>query len=515
MNPRFWKEIRPLLLPGATGTVAAAMLGRTGLAEGVSVVAVFALFGSIGVLASLPFGVEFQHRTFTALLSQPIDRARLWREKLSKLGLVLGVIAIGGLTSEFISNYRLNEELILPASIALATCASACYWTLTARSIVGGMALNAAAQFLGALGASVFVEQVLGDYSSTAVGAVFIGFDLLCGALFLWLGWRKFGRLEMRDETPGESTALSGWLTGERWWAEWLRCRPSGASRNLFLKEFRLQQPVVMVAVIYFLLWLVTLALQLWRPTQGFEEFSVALTVLYAVVCPLLAGSVSMAEERALGLAAWQLSLPTSAMRQWLVKLMIGAVITLCLGVVLPGLLLCGTAAVTPTSANFFNPAREPELAKGLWSWLGGSAALYLLSFWSVSMGGNVVRAVATAVLAAGCLVGAVLLAVFAAEQTGGVELPLMEWLTRSFFNGSPQVFGIFACSLATPGLVFLIAIVLLIVLRQSLMQFRRAQSQAKDTLFSAGVLLATTCLACFLCADFMVSLGKLGSFPY
>lgn len=59
MNPRFWKEIRPLLLPGATGTVAAAMLGRTGLAEGVSVVAVFALFGSIGVLASLPFGVEF------------------------------------------------------------------------------------------------------------------------------------------------------------------------------------------------------------------------------------------------------------------------------------------------------------------------------------------------------------------------------------------------------------------------------------------------------------------------
>jgi hypothetical protein len=270
-----------------------------------------------------------------------------------------------------------------------------------------------------------------------------------------------------------------------------------------------------MVAVIYFLLWLVTLALQLWRPTQGFEEFSVALTVLYAVVCPLLAGSVSMAEERVLGLAAWQLSLPTSAMRQWLVKLTIGAVITLCLGVVLPGLLLCGTAAATPASANFFNPAREPELAKGLLSWLGGSAALYLLSFWSVSMGGNVVRAVATAVLAAGCLVGAVLLAVFAAEQTGGVELPLMEWLTRSFFNGSPQVFAIFSCSLATPGLVFLIAIVLLIVLRQSLMQFRRAQSQAKDTLVSAGVLLATTCVACFLCADFVVSLGKLGSFSY
>ncbi len=328
MNPRFRKEIRPLLLPGAVGTLAAALLGQNWLQGGGAAVAVFALFGSIGLLASLPFGVEFQHRTFPALLSQPIDRAKLWREKLSKLSLLLGTIAIAGLTSHFSSNGRWNGELLVPTAIALASCGSACYWTLTARSIVGGMALNAATQFLGALGVNLFVERIAENFSSSAFVAGFIGFEILYASIFLWLGWRKFERLEIREETPGESTALAGWLTGERWWADWLRCGPSGALRNLFLKEIRLQQPVLMLTVIYFLLWLATLALQWWRPTQGFEQLSVALTTLYATVCPLLAGAVSMAEERTLGLAAWQLSLPISTFLQWLIKLLLGAAAT-------------------------------------------------------------------------------------------------------------------------------------------------------------------------------------------
>ncbi len=513
MNPRFRKEIRPLLLPGAVGTLAAALLGQNWLQGGGAAVAVFALFGSIGLLASLPFGVEFQHRTFPALLSQPIDRAKLWREKLSKLSLLLGTIAIAGLTSHFSSNGRWNGELLVPTAIALASCGSACYWTLTARSIVGGMALNAATQFLGALGVNLFVECIAENFSSSAFVAGFIGFEILYASIFLWLGWRKFERLEIREETPGESTALAGWLTGERWWADWLRCGPSGALRNLFLKEIRLQQPVLMLTVIYFLLWLATLALQWWRPTQGFEQLSVALTTLYATVCPLLAGAVSMAEERTLGLAAWQLSLPISTFLQWLIKLLLGAAATLCLGFVLPSLLVCGTAAATPASANFFDPAREPELAKAVLWWLGGSAGLYLLSFWSVSIGGNVVRAVPTALLTLACLIGSGWLGVFCAEQLGGLELPLMQVLTGYYFKGSAQVFGIFARSLAEPGLVLLIGIMLLIVLRQSLIQFRRPHSPATDVLASAGVLLITTCFACFLYGDFVVSLGKLLSF--
>src|SRR5688572_9965214 len=47
------------------------MIGRTGF------------FGGILLLATLSLGNEFQHRTLSLLLSQPIDRMQIWGEKLS------------------------------------------------------------------------------------------------------------------------------------------------------------------------------------------------------------------------------------------------------------------------------------------------------------------------------------------------------------------------------------------------------------------------------------------------
>src|SRR5437867_4184177 len=37
----------------------------------------------IVLLATLPFGNEFQHRTLSLLLSQPVSRMEIWGEKLS------------------------------------------------------------------------------------------------------------------------------------------------------------------------------------------------------------------------------------------------------------------------------------------------------------------------------------------------------------------------------------------------------------------------------------------------
>src|SRR5438552_3077704 len=37
----------------------------------------------IPLLATLPFGSEFQHRTVSVLLSQPVNRMAIWAEKLA------------------------------------------------------------------------------------------------------------------------------------------------------------------------------------------------------------------------------------------------------------------------------------------------------------------------------------------------------------------------------------------------------------------------------------------------
>src|ERR1041385_8265549 len=91
MSPRLTKEFRSLLLPWSTvalvGIVPAclqALLRATwnDAGEFLDFCATFIFFGGTALLAAMSFGTEFQQRTAPLLLSQPVERARLWREKL-------------------------------------------------------------------------------------------------------------------------------------------------------------------------------------------------------------------------------------------------------------------------------------------------------------------------------------------------------------------------------------------------------------------------------------------------
>jgi len=59
---------------------------------------------------------------------------------------------------------------------------------------------------------------------------------------------------------------------------------------------------------------------------------------VYVLVLPLLAGALSLGEEQAWNIADWQLTLPPSAARQWLAKLLTTFSTSLVLGVLLPTL---------------------------------------------------------------------------------------------------------------------------------------------------------------------------------
>ena len=62
----------------------------------------------IPLLATLPFGNEFQNRTFSLLLSQPVSRMEIWREKLS-------VTVIAVLSAVLVFSLASGSALIYPS----------------------------------------------------------------------------------------------------------------------------------------------------------------------------------------------------------------------------------------------------------------------------------------------------------------------------------------------------------------------------------------------------------------
>ena len=130
--------------------------------------------------------------------------------------------------------YPLPGSLLASAFI-LATVCSSGFWTMVARSSIGGLVFNISSQFLVVLGITVSLQRFKPDFGNNelSVAALILGASLIYSPLFLWLGWRKFARLELREAAFGEGAAPS---SGVIWFGRqfaWLRCRPVGGVRNL------------------------------------------------------------------------------------------------------------------------------------------------------------------------------------------------------------------------------------------------------------------------------------------
>src|SRR5271169_274301 len=91
--PRLVKEARPLLWPWCIAVLASlAALGPGG--EFAESVRMLCFCVSVALVTVLPFGAEFQQRTLPLLLSQPIERSRLWGEKFLVLALGAGLVVM-------------------------------------------------------------------------------------------------------------------------------------------------------------------------------------------------------------------------------------------------------------------------------------------------------------------------------------------------------------------------------------------------------------------------------------
>jgi ABC-type transport system involved in multi-copper enzyme maturation permease subunit len=102
VKQRIIKEFRSLRLPFFGGLAASICVAFFKHVEQMMITAEFVgvflalssftLFACLALIPTLVFGTEFQNRTWPLLLSQPIERSRLWQEKI-----LAGLVAICGI----------------------------------------------------------------------------------------------------------------------------------------------------------------------------------------------------------------------------------------------------------------------------------------------------------------------------------------------------------------------------------------------------------------------------------
>jgi Protein of unknown function (DUF1553) len=515
MNPRLVKELRALLLPFSVAAGAGILIpllrgiepgSFTSFIEGL--IGFTFLSGLLGI-AAMPWGSEFQQRTLPLLLSQPVPRSRIWKDKLLAAFLAIGVAvlvqrAVHQLVHpSFSASAWSPREFALTIAWGIPTLCSVSFWTLLARSTIGGMVFTVAS---GSIFLGIFIA-VLEQFgiSNEAQDSFVIGAGVIYSALFYWLGWRMFLRFETGQLLP-DVLAGSKSLTTRGLRSNWLRCRRTSGFLNLIRKEIQLQRPLFIVAAVLIGLWLLAYLLLVLQPSRkSFAEIVFALSFgFYVPLIALLAGCISLGEEKNLGLTAWQLSFPISVRQQWAVKFAVGFVTWLLLGAALP------FALIRLGNSTHAHPFGQVEFMG--WLWLSAFAtAIFALSFWAMTLFGNTVRAViATLVVLSALLCAAALAYWLSGDARVIVNRMWQEYFGQGLVT-TPEAFGMQPYALRRTrwddaACVVLASLTVLFALVQSFTQFRRLQTSRTMIIKYAFALIAFTffeTLYCYLFRPF------------
>ena len=209
---------------------------------------------------------------------------------------------------------------------------------------------------------------------------------LLCYAgVMLWLGGRMLARFQATGGMAGDDLLMAGPDVMPGALAGWLRCRPTGAVLNLIRKELRLLRPVWLISLLAAVGWAcLTLFGLLYERgfSRNFETAVVIVGVVSTLMIAILAGSLSLGEERTSGTHSWHLTLPVSARRQWFIKLCMA----LFAGFVGAGLLPLLIAGRLLGSSHMF-----ADVHFGM-DWLLGVVLLTFAAFWCACAVNGTVR---------------------------------------------------------------------------------------------------------------------------
>ena len=385
------KEGRPLFWPWCA-VMFAGIVSLVRPLHSIGWIGLFAVVLGVPLLAVLPLGSEFQNRTLSLLLSQPVRRAKIWTEKS-----VLAFVSVASVVSLFAFSPVMVETLpdraqqLSALAVVVAVVASAVFWTLMARSTIGGMALSVGtalliagfATLIGGLGVNSF-------FWITHFTAISVSVLLAYAAVMLWLGKRTLARYQVSGNMAGDDllTAGSDVILGSI--ARGARANPTRPLANLIRRELRLMRPVWLITVLAATAWTCITFVSLWvrqTPAKSLSVAVIAVGVSSAVIIAILAGCLSLGEEKTSGTYAWHRTLPISTARLWFVKLLASLLVSfVCAGFV-PLLLMAA-------GGHLFPSAFPPGDANFQLAWLLAALAVTFISFWCACAVNGTVTAV-------------------------------------------------------------------------------------------------------------------------
>jgi ABC-2 family transporter len=355
------------------------------------------LWLGIPVLAAFSLDHEFQCRTLSLWLSQPFSRMQLWRDKLIvSCTAILAVAIVIGIGQ--VSYFRSHRELILlTVSYVIAIVPSATFWTLLARSTVSGFfscfVFNYGLLLLFVRGVEFDALKYRLKHSPASTITAMLGLAVCYAVLMLWLGARKLMRFQLTGAAAGDDLMMSGPALMPEPLAEWFRCRPTRPVLNLIRKELRLLRPLWLVTLPALLLLVLLATLRLLphlseEAPLDFARLATGTLIFFFLALVVVAGSLSLGEEKTSGTLSWHMSLPISSHRQWLVKLAVAIFAGFVCTVILPLLALIAGGSMHGTPFLYLD-------AESLQLWLFLVAFAGVASFWCACAVNGTVRSAA------------------------------------------------------------------------------------------------------------------------
>lgn len=359
INARIEKEIRaismvwlagllllvlPFLIGGVAGIFKVSTMGVWINALGVST---FLLIPATIMVAVSPFGSEMVENRMGFLLAQPADRRVIWREKLGVLALAIGLLFLFHALATFVIKYPhwVNDHMT---------------YNGLERSIFHHFQISWAVPMF-ALGLTPLLALV-----TRRDAAAFWLTLLLCGFFTVWSEDIAI-RLGITETTPIRNAILFflgglGLISTYHYFIRWqdrdwigiefnlpelfrksapvseAQTRKSNGWTAVFLKELRLQQLNFIFLVGFVLLLVVFLFTCRFEPRweeKGYVDAAVMCLRLLLAVSPVFFGAAAIAEERRLGIHTWHTTFPISIHRQWCIKFLVAALLSVLVGSVL------------------------------------------------------------------------------------------------------------------------------------------------------------------------------------
>jgi ABC-type transport system involved in multi-copper enzyme maturation permease subunit len=345
------------------------------------------------VMAGSTFGNEFQHRTLTLLLSQPIPRSVVWREKMLVLGTGILTSLAALLVCLAVRRPAVdNQDWLVLVLIPLCAFCGAPFFTLSLRQGIAGIVAAVAVPCSILAAIALVTQQLGGDLTDQLVAACVVLLLIYC-ALVYWLGYAKFKRLEAVDGPARELSLPAGVEAFFVRPLTRLGARFQSPFATLLKKEFRLQQISFLLAGLFFL-FAVAGACLIQRHHNLAEAMIVGDCFICVVILPLIAGATAVAEEKGWGIAEWHLTLPPSALNQWSAKMLAALSTSLALGLLLPTALFLAANALLDKHGMRSGFPPVPELL----GFMLGSLLLTSVAVYAASISKSALRAILAAI---------------------------------------------------------------------------------------------------------------------